>query len=152
MPEFENESTFACSCEGLFQFLTQPQNIAEVSHPDLGLKFVEPPTVLHQGAELEFQLVSFGQVHTMKHQIIEFDAPKLVIETQLKGPMKSWRHHHIYSAHENGCRKVDMIEFDPPGGMIGFFLTEAKIVDQLEDGMYSRDLKLNELIEKGIIQ
>lgn len=151
MPEFENESIFPCSADGLFKFLTQPENIAEVSHPDLGLKFVEPPKILHHGAELEFQLVSFGQVHTMKHHIIEFESPSLVIESQLEGPMKSWTHHHIYTTHETGCCKVDRIEFDPPGGMIGFFLTEAKIVDQLEDGMYSRDMKLNELIEKGLI-
>jgi ligand-binding SRPBCC domain-containing protein len=152
MPEFENETIFPCSCEGLFQFFTRPENISDVSDPDLGLKFVDAPEVLHSGADLKFQLVSFGQVHTMKHQVSEFDSPNLVIETQLDGPMKSWKHSHIYTAHDGGCKKTDRIEFDPPGGMIGFFLTEAKIVDQLEDGMYARDQKLNELIERGVIK
>lgn len=152
MSVFENESQFGCSYDALFRFFCQPANIAEVSDPDLGLKFVSPPAELNEGAEFEFQLVSFGQVHTMKHRIASLQVPELMIETQVKGPMKSWTHHHIYRPHDNGCLKVDKIEFDPPGGMIGFFLTEDKVVDQLEEGMYHRDQKLQELIQLGKIQ
>lgn len=151
MSVFEHESKLACSVEGLFDFLTKPENITQVSHPDLGLKFVSPPPILSAGVELEFQLVSFGQVHTLKHQITHFERPLLVIENQLQGPMKSWTHHHVYESDGPHCIKIDRIEFAPPGGMIGFFLTEDKIIDQLEDGMFIREQRLKEMIERGLI-
>lgn len=151
MAIFEHETILPCSPEGLFQFLIQPVNVMKVSHPDLGIKFLSPPDVLSHGVELEFQIVSFGQVHSLKHKIVEFESPRLVVEEQLEGPMKSWRHLHIYESHESGCLKIDKVEFDPPGGMIGFFLTEDKIVDQLEDGMFIREQRVKEFIEQGVI-
>lgn len=152
MAVFEYESNLECSVSGLFDFMARPENIAKVGHPDLGLKFVSPPEVINIDDELKFQIVSFGQVLTMKHKIIQFDRPTLVVEDQIDGPMKSWRHHHIYKETENGCVKTDRIEFEPPGGMIGFFLTEAKIVDQLEDGMFIREQRLKDLLQQGQIQ
>ncbi len=151
MPVFENTSSLACSVEGLFDFMSRPKNVVKVSNPDLGIKFVSPPETLSQGVELEFQIASFGQIHTLKYQVVEFSSPSLIVEEQLEGPMKAWRHHHIYQAGPDGCSKIDRVEFEPPGGMIGFFLTEAKIIDQLEDGMFIRDQKLKEFIEQGVI-
>lgn len=151
MSVFEHETILPCSAEELFNFLIQPANVSKVSHPDLGIRFVSPPEVLSEGIELEFQIVSFGQIHTLKHKIVQFERPRIVIEEQIVGPMKSWRHHHEYLEHENGCVKRDRVDFQPPGGMIGFFLTEDKILDQLEDGMFNREQRLLEFIEQGLL-
>lgn len=151
MPIFEHQTQLDCSVENLFDFLIRPQNVAKVSDPSLGIKFVAPPEIITAGIELDFQIVTFGQIHTLKYRISELAAPSLVIEEQVVGPMKAWRHIHRYEAHENGCIKRDRVEFDPPGGMVGFFLTEAKIVDQLEEGMFVREQKLNDLIQQGIL-
>ncbi|TWT57611.1 hypothetical protein KOR42_09730 [Thalassoglobus neptunius] len=151
MALFEHQTELSCSPTGLFSFLTCPANISKVSDPNLQFKFVDAPEKLEEGVELEFQIVSFGQVHTLKHKIIEFEHGSHVVEEQLEGPMKSWQHSHRYESAEGGCLKIDIVEFEPPGGLVGFFLTEDKVIDQLENGFFYREERLKELISQGAI-
>ena len=152
MAEFEHKSEFPCSAQGLFEFLTRVDNIQEVSDPDLGIQFTDAPDKLSAGCRLDFKIMSFGQVLEITHEIVQYEHPRLVVEQQVSGPMASWRHHHEYRETENGVRKIDYIEFERPGGLIGFLLTDEKIIDQLEDGLHFRTQKLVQLIERGRIE
>ena len=151
MAVFEFRTELPCSVSGLFDFLIQPKNIAQVSDPGLGLVFVDPPEVLTPNLEIEFQIVSFGQVHNITHRITELTPKSTVIEKQISGPMKAWTHTHTYEPTDNGCVKLDIVEFETPGGLVGFFLTEDKVSDQLEDGFCYREEKLIQLIDQGEI-
>lgn len=151
MPVFEHEARYDCSPVGLFDFLTRPENIVKVSNPDLGIRFEAPPEQLSQGDILNFQIVTFGKVNQITHRIVEFRDAELLIEEQIEGPLAAWRHVHEYVAIDDGCLKRDVVEFEPPGGLIGFLLTPDKILDQLEDGMYIREQRLNEFISEGLI-
>ena len=152
MPVFEFRTELPCSQQGLFEFMARPKNISRVSDPALGIVFPDPPEVLSEETEIEFQIASFGQVHTITHRISKFAKPDLVIEEQISGPMESWTHQHVYESSENGCVKLDVVEFETPGGLVGFFLTPAKVSDQLEEGMCVREEKLKQLIEQGEIE
>ncbi len=152
MADFEHESVFPCSAEGLFQFLIQTKNIKEVSDPNLGLQFLSAPDVLSHGSVLDFKIVSFGQVIEITHKITEFSPASFVVETQTKGPMKSWIHSHTYETTSNGVVKRDRVEFQLPGGLLGFLLSEDKVIDQLEEGFFYRGQQLSQLIAAGKIQ
>ena len=43
------------------------------------------------------------------------------------------------------------VSLELPGGLIGLMLSEAKVKDHLENGLYYRDQKLSELIQQGRI-
>lgn len=151
MAILEYESRFPCSVEGLFDFLARPENIAGIANPDLGLTFTAAPDVVQEGSELDFQIVTFGQVVKARHKITKIDRPTLVIEQQLVGPMKSWTHRHEYEVTGGSTVKRDVVEFELPGGLIGLLLSESKVKDHLEDGFFHRERQLMQLIEQGKI-
>ncbi|WP_437192080.1 SRPBCC family protein [Planctomicrobium sp. SH527] len=140
-----------CSAEGLFDFLAQPENVIRVSSPDLGITFSSAPIVIEQGSQLDFQIITFGQLVKSSHHIVEFSRPELVIEQQLVGPMKTWIHRHEYEATPDGVVMRDIVEFEKPGGIVGLLLTESKISDHLEDGFFYREQRLKELVSNGEI-
>ncbi|WP_437203963.1 SRPBCC family protein [Planctomicrobium sp. SH664] len=151
MPLLEYEVEFPCSATALFDFLARPANIVRVTRPDLGIKFTSAPDVLAAGSQLDFQIVTMGQVVKSTHRIAQFEHAKLVVEQQVTGPMKAWMHSHIYEPTGTGVILRERVEYQLPGGLLGFLLTESKINDHLEDGFFYRDQKLNDLIKQGVI-
>lgn len=152
MPTADYETRLNCSPEGLFDFLTRISNVPKVTDPKIGITFTSAPEVIEQGSRLDFQIMTFGQVVKSTHQIMEFDRPRLVVEQQILGPMKSWIHRHEYTAIPEGVLMRDVVDFQLPGGLIGMLLSESKVRDHLEDGFYYREQRLKELIAQGIIQ
>ncbi|SFI86537.1 Ligand-binding SRPBCC domain-containing protein [Planctomicrobium piriforme] len=149
MATYEYETRLNCSVDGLFDFLSRPGNVSKVTSPNLGITFHSAPEVVHEGARLDFQVITFGQIIKSSHQILEFERPRLVVERQIAGPMKSWLHRHEYEAVPEGVLKRDIVEFQLPGGLIGLLLSESKICSHLEDGFYYREQRLQELIASG---
>lgn len=149
MSLLEYEVVLPCTPEGLFEFLSRPANVSLVSDPSLGIKFTAAPEILHQGARVDFQIVTFGQVVKSSHAITTYEKPLLIVEQQVAGPMKAWTHRHEYSAVPAGVKKRDVVEFQLPGGLIGLLLSEDKVKDHLEDGFFYRDERLRELISRG---
>lgn len=151
MPTFEYETCLNCSVEGLFDFLARPENIIRVSSPDLGITFSSAPAVIERGSRLDFQIITFGQLVKSSHHIVEFSRPLLVVEEQLEGPMKSWIHRREYEATADGVVLRDVVDFEKPGGIVGLLLTESKISDHLEDGLFYREQRLKEFVSNGEI-
>jgi len=152
MPTVDYETHLNCSPAGLFDFLSHIANVPKVTDPNIGITFTSAPDVIEQGSRLDFQIITFGQIVKSTHQIIEFERPRLVVEQQVLGPMKSWVHRHEYSATPEGVLMRDQVDFQLPGGLIGLLLSESKVRDHLEDGFFYREQRLRELIDQGIIQ
>lgn len=151
MALFEDELILNCHIDDVFEFLIRPANVIKVSDPSTGLRFVNPPEVISLGARIHFEMVGMGQVQKMEHEIVTFTPPQLIVEEQRKGVMKKWRHEHIFEAQGRSTRLIDRIEFEPPGGIVGFLLTESKILGLLEDGFFYRQKQLKQHLEKGSV-
>jgi len=149
MPIAEYETRLSCSPQGLFDFLSRIANVPRVTDPKLGISFTSAPEVIETGSRLDFQIVTFGQIVKSTHQIIQFDSPRLVVEQQVTGPMKSWVHTREFSLINDGVLLRDTVDFQMPGGLLGMLISESKIRDHLEDGFYYREQKLKTLIEQG---
>jgi len=152
MALFEAEVVLPCSLEGLFEFLLRPANVEKISDPRLGLTFVDPPEVVTVGSRIVFKVQGYGVVQTIEHQITEVVAPRLIVEEQVKGPMRSWRHEHHLEPQMQGTRMFDQIRFEPPGGVLGFLVKESAILDGLEDGFEHRKEELLRLARAGEIR
>lgn len=152
MALFEHELILPCSPKAAFDFLRRPANIARISDPNMGLKFTAAPEHIEEGSVLEFQLVSFNQVHKAIHRITRFEPSKLFFEEQEKGPLAMWEHLHQFEPHPEGVRLIDEIDFELPGGLLGLFLSEDKIIDSLEDGFFYRSGQLQHLANAGEIR
>lgn len=148
MAVFETSLVLNAPLERVFDFAIRPENIARISPPVLGLRFVNPPEEYTLGSKFEFKVQAWGTVQTSHFEIVEFDRPNVFVEIQLKGPMKSWRHEHRFASNAEGQTVVsNRIEFAPPGGLVGMLVTESKILDSMDDGFYHRHQQLKKLLE-----
>jgi ligand-binding SRPBCC domain-containing protein len=151
MAQFENETWLPCRVESLFDFLLRPANVQRISDPRLGLIFEKAPEVVATGSRIAFKVQAYGVVQKLEHEVIVVEHPRLIVEEQVKGPMKAWRHEHHLEAGEQGVRMIDRVLFEPPGGMLGFLVKESNIIEGLEDGFEHRAQELRRLIERGEI-
>jgi ligand-binding SRPBCC domain-containing protein len=149
MAQFEYETVLPAVPASVFEFLRKPANLERIAQPQMGLKFVKAPDQIELGSQLDFQIVSFNQVHAVSHRITDFRNAELIREELIKGPMRSWVHSHRFEPHPDGVRLIDIIEFELPGGLLGLLLSEDKVLDQLEDGFFYRAQQLQRLAQNG---
>jgi ligand-binding SRPBCC domain-containing protein len=87
-------------------------------------------------------------VQQYEHEIDEFEAPHRFREQAIKTPMKSWRQDYILEPGENGLVVLlNRIEFEPPGGLLGFILTPERIIANLEEGKSYREEALQKALQ-----
>ncbi|MEZ6064540.1 MAG: SRPBCC family protein [Planctomycetaceae bacterium] len=149
MAQFAYETRLDCPPDVLFEFLLKPANVARVADPSTGLQIIEGPDVVTVGSRIRFQLVTYGQIQKMVHEIIAVDRPNLVVEKQIEGPTRAWEHRHLFQPAGDGVLMIDEIEFEPPGGVLGFIATPARICDSLEENFFARQRTLEQLVASG---
>ena len=142
MPSFEMQSIVAAAPEDVFDFLIRPENIIRVTDPESGLKPVAAPAVFERGSRIELELTGLGPVQKFLYEVTEFDRPNRFTEVLVKGPLKAFRHEHLFEPVEGGTRVIDQITFEPPGGMLGFLVTADRIRSGLESGFRYRHAEL----------
>lgn len=144
---FESRIELTCSPEEAFAFFIRPENLHRISPPEMGLVFVNPPEVLALGTILESKIQRFGQVQEVAHQITVFEPPRGIQETMVRGPLKKWVHDYLFEPTGAGAVTVHhRIDFEPPGGFLGFIVTEDRILDQLQDAFEYRRDQLRKLL------
>jgi ligand-binding SRPBCC domain-containing protein len=149
MAVFEHEQFVQCPADRLFDFLSRPENAVRLSRPDSRPTFTAAPEVIYQGAELEFELRAYGQVQSLVHVITAYEPPRRIVEEMVHGPLEDWVHEHLFHQHDGGVRLVDRITFEPPRGMLGWLLTEERILASLQSGFDWRTQELDRIVAAG---
>ena len=69
------------------------------------------------------------------------------MEEQRQGPFRSWKHTQRFAPSvEGGVRITDVIEYEPPGGVLGRLATVEAIRRELERAFAYRRERLTELL------
>jgi len=146
---FEECVSVASTAEAAFEFLLRPANAVLISPPDVTMKIIDAPERFELGSRFEFHLGGFGPVQHVIYEITHLSSPNQFTETQRKGPLSEWVHEHIFMPDDSGGVLItDRITFEPPDGMLGFLLTEERILDSLKTGFGHRHQKIKELLEQ----
>ncbi len=145
MASYHSEIIVAAPPIEVFDFLIRPENVIRVTAPSSGLKPVSAPEILEQGSRIELELNGFGPPQRFLYEVTEFDRPGRFVETLVKGPLTSFRHEHVFEATSEGTRVLDLVEFKPPGGMLGFLVTEDRIRQGLVSGLRFRYEELSKI-------
>lgn len=147
MPQFETRISIPKTREEVFDFLIRTANLLEMIPPDSGMRVISAPDIIQCGSRLEFQMNAFGQSLNIVHEVTELAAPARITEVQLKGLFKRWVHEHLVEEESNGqVVAIDRIEFEPPGGMLGFLVTPRRIIDQLESLFDHRHRQMRKIL------
>jgi ligand-binding SRPBCC domain-containing protein len=146
MPNFESNTFLSRPIAEVFDFLTLPANLIEVTPPEFNLRLVEAPERLHLGARVIVQARRWGFAQRMVSEVTGFEPNRLLVDEQREGPFPKWRHSHLLQAVPDGTRMTDHIEFEAPGGMLGFLLTPEAVVSELQEMFAYRERRFQELL------
>jgi ligand-binding SRPBCC domain-containing protein len=147
MPRFQHSMTLSCPMSEVFDFLCQPANLVEVTPPDFNMRLVEGPEQLSLGARVVVQGRRWGFAQRIVTQIIALEPNHLLVDEQVEGIFKKFVHTHRLEEVPGGTRMDDEIEFEAPGGMLGFLLTADTIQAELEDMFVYRTQRIRDLLE-----
>lgn len=143
MAVFETHLTLQTTPEQLFDFLARPEHAVELAPPGTSLELLSAPDVLQTGSRIEFDVHGYGPVHRIVEEITELQRPEKITAAQIRGPFKTFVHQTLLKPAGNGqVELTDRIEFEPPGGLLGFLLTEDRIRRMLEEGYQHRHEEL----------
>lgn len=146
MPQFESRTQLNATPEQVFEYILQPANLQAIAPPDTQLVFVDPPRVIELGSRLTCKVQAYGTVQQLSYEIVELVAPQRFREQMVNGPLKLWLHDYIIEPDPaGGISLVNRIQFEPPGGLLGFIVTADKILDALEDGFHHRRQALQKI-------
>lgn len=148
MPTFETSTVIQCRVETAFEFLARPANVVKVTRPEVQLTLVEFPEYLEKGSRLKFQLAGYGPVQHFEHEITQFEPNRRFVEEQVTGPLQSFVHEHV--VEPSGTEQVafiDRIDFEAPGGLLGFIVTDDRIRESLQANFEFRHQALKSLLE-----
>ncbi len=115
--------------------------------PELHLRLEEAPDELRLGSRLMVRGRRWGVTQRMVSEITAFEEGTLIVEEQRQGPFRSWKHTQRFAPSvEGGVCITDVIEYEPPGGVLGRLATVETIRRELERAFAYRRERLAELL------
>jgi ligand-binding SRPBCC domain-containing protein len=148
MAFFKNTVELACTPETAFAFLCNTANRVKLTPPDAALELIEAPAVLELGSHSTWKLKRFGMSQSIELEVTVCEPPTRLVEEQRQGPLRRWVQSMTCRSTAAGTAVEDVIEFEPPGGMLGLLVTASKIHEKLAESFAWRDRRLRELLSK----
>jgi ligand-binding SRPBCC domain-containing protein len=132
MPRFETSQDFAFPPERVFDAFTRPAHLAQVMPPELDFRVLEAPERLELGSRVTVQARRWGLGQRVTSAVTAFEAGVSFVQEQVAGPFRRWAHtHHFEALPDGGTRVSEVIDFEPPGGLLGLQLTAAAVEREL---------------------
>jgi len=147
MPHLEAAMSLRRPVAEVFDFLSRPANLVALMPPEFNVHLAEGPDRLSLGTRVVLHARRWGFAQKLVHEVTTFEPDRLIIEEQREGPFPKWIYCHHFEAIPDGTRLTDRIEFEPPGGMLGFLLTPESIASEVQELFAYREQKLRELLE-----
>ncbi|MEO2032757.1 MAG: hypothetical protein ABGZ35_11795 [Planctomycetaceae bacterium] len=148
MGQFTLSAQFECCPATLRDYLGSVSNFPLITDPKLAIEIIESPEVVTAGAEITFAIITGGFRQVLRHRWTTVTDSQIVAE-QVLGPTQSWHHDQTISATAGGCTLRETIIFEPPGGMLGFVVTEDAILESLGSGTAMRHQLIAEQLIAG---
>jgi ligand-binding SRPBCC domain-containing protein len=145
MPHYTLTLEIARPVSDMFSFFAKPRNLVQLAPPELSLELLTAPDILMLGAQLVWKGKRYGISQQITQEVATFDVEKLIVIEQKKGPFARWIHSHQFTTTEGGTLIYEKIDFEPPGGMLGFMITADSIRKDLDKLFAFREKKLKEL-------
>jgi ligand-binding SRPBCC domain-containing protein len=147
MPHFEMIENLPAPLSRVFDFFSRPANLVKISPPELHFQLLSGPEQLHLGARVTLQGRRWGLSQRLVSEVTVWEPENRFVDEQREGPFKKWIHTHQFEAlADGGTRVTDRIDYEPPGGMLGFVVTVKAVERDLKWIFEYRREKLMELL------
>ena len=135
MADFQASVILPRPLDQTFLYLQNPTNFLKMvpakAQKNVSLKL---PEFLHPGSLLEFEFKALGSHHHIILEVTNVIPNERIVAIQRKGPFRQWVHEQRFEqAPESQTLLTNAVEFEPPGGLLGFIVTAGLVKSQLKD-------------------
>jgi ligand-binding SRPBCC domain-containing protein len=132
----------------VFEFFSDPQNLAAITPPWLRFRIVSAPAKVQRGALIGYRLRLKGVPVRWLTEITEWQPPRSFTDVQVAGPYRLWEHTHRLASCGDETEMYDHILYAVPGGQLGPALDRAVVRPLLDEIFDYRAERVRELVER----
>ena len=132
----EREQWLPIPIEEAWAFFSSPKNLAKITPDDMGFRIRGPfdNAPIHEGQKISYTVKPlFGIPLTWVTYIAIAESPRRFVDTQLKGPYRSWWHEHTFFEKDGGTLMKDKVEYELPFGPLGDMMHSLVVRGKLKD-------------------
>lgn len=131
----------------VFAFFEDARNLELLTPKFLRFAIVtEGPIPMHEGTLIDYRIALFGVPLRWRTRIEQYEPPARFVDSQLRGPYRSWRHtHELVEDGPNATRMLDRVEYELPLGPLGTLahaLFVRRTLEQIFDYRYAEVARL----------
>ena len=117
---FQHEQIVLRPLAEVFGFFADAANLERLTPPFLKFQILTPlPIEMRAGTLIDYRLRLLGVPFRWKTLIELFEPEQRFIDVQLRGPYRTWRHTHEFTAVEGGTRLGDRVDYAIALGPLG---------------------------------
>lgn len=129
-----------------FSFFEDPRNLAAITPPWLDFRIIgDCDGRVCRGAEYDYTIRWCGLTIPWRTRITEYKPGVSFTDSQVRGPYRSWVHHHTFEEHLEGTLMKDRVDFSLP--LAALPLTPV-ILRQLEEIFSFRARRISMWVER----
>ena len=133
MTELTHHDDLTVPPEELFALFLRPALAVQLAPAAFPLEFLAGPEVLTPGDSFTLRTRRYGLSQKLIHQLEALDPLRRLVFVQVRGPFRSYRLEQRFEPLAQGCRLIEEVTFEPPGGVLGQLLTVARLRGDLEE-------------------
>lgn len=109
-----------CPLDEVFAFFSAAENLERLTPAALRFEILTPlPIVMQRGTLIDYGIRLRGVPMRWQTLIEEWEPGRRFVDLQLRGPYRSWRHEHLFTAVEAGTEVRDTVDYELPLGGLG---------------------------------
>ncbi len=131
---FYREQKLHASTEDLWDFISSPRNLKEITPPHMGFDITTPnlPEKMYPGMVISYKVRPLLGIKTdWVTEITHVQEGRYFVDEQRIGPYTLWHHEHFLEPTEDGVLMKDIITYQPPFGILGALANSLFIKKQL---------------------
>jgi len=123
------------SKEEVWDFISSPKNLKEITPDYMGFEIqTELPEKMYPGMMIQYKVSPIlGIKMTWVTEITHVEHEKFFVDEQRVGPYSMWHHQHHIQEIPGGILMEDIIDYQPPMGLLGDIANSLFIARQLDE-------------------
>ncbi len=116
------KQTLPASLEEVWDFISSPRNLQEITPDSMGFKIVTPnlPDKMYPGMMVSYKVSPLlGIRMTWVTEITQVDEMNYFVDEQRVGPYALWHHEHFIKQLTDGIEMIDIVTYQLPLGFLG---------------------------------
>lgn len=127
----------------VFPFFADARNLQKITPPWLDFRITTPgEIVMREGALIDYRLKVHGIPLRWRSEITVWEPPRRFVDSQRRGPYRSWVHEHRFEERDGGTLVTDEVRYAVYGGEI---FRKLFVVRDVEKIFAYRTEKMREL-------